>query len=199
LVSLGNLRAANGAVKLVKVVHSKRLGLFRQPRTDSTLPVDGWTVSPVNNTLDPKFFYNIQDLFTKFKYFLLSLGECGIHKSTQEKKIIQTMLSKLEPEYVVYVSNFHSGICLFGANWKMPTMAQFIESLTQEQKKLIHMCLIKDPKIHALTMHDGNRSSKKNRKEKHNEKEGYSKHFNDSSGSKDSSYSKKNKKGKQCT
>ena len=61
------------------------------------------------------------------------------------------------------------------------------------------MGLIKDPKAHALTMHDGKGSSKQNEKEKHNEKEGYSKPFTDSSGSKDSSDSKKKKKGKQCT
>ena len=84
------------------------------------------------NTLDPKSFDNIQDFFTKFKYLILSLGECGIEKYTQEKQLILTILAKLGQEYTVYVSNFHSGICLFGTNWKMPTMAQFIESLTQE-------------------------------------------------------------------
>jgi surface antigen len=78
-------------------------------------------------------------------------------------------------------------------NWKMPMLAQFIESLTQEHKKLIQMGLMKDPKAHALTMHDGKGSSK------HNMKEGYSKPFNDSSSSKDSSDSKNKKKGKQCT
>ena len=61
----------------------------------------------------------------------------------------------------------------------MPTLAQFIESLTQEQTKLIHMGLMKDPKEHALTMNNGKGSSKQN------EKEGYSKPFNDSSGSKE--------------
>jgi hypothetical protein len=54
------------------------------------------------------------------------------------------------------------------------------------------MGLMKYPKEHALTMHDGKGSSK------HNGKEGYSKPFNDSSGSKNSSNSKK-KKGKKCT
>jgi hypothetical protein len=34
------------------------------------------------NTLDPKSFDNIQKKFTKFKSLLLSLGECGIDKST---------------------------------------------------------------------------------------------------------------------
>jgi hypothetical protein len=83
------------------------------------------------NTLDPKSFDNIQDFFTKFKS-LLSLGECGIDKSTQEKQLILTILAKLGPEYTVYVSNFHSSRCLFGKNWKKPMLAQFIESLTQE-------------------------------------------------------------------
>jgi hypothetical protein len=104
------------------------------------------------NTLDPKSFDNIQDFFTKVEPFLLSLGECGIDKSTQEKQLILTILAKLGTEYTVYVSNFHYGRCLFGTNWKMHTLAQFIESLTQEQKKLIHMGLMKDPKAHAPTM-----------------------------------------------
>jgi hypothetical protein len=148
------------------------------------------------NTLDPKRFDNIQDFFTKFKYFLLILGECGIDKPTQEKQLILTILAKIGPEYAVYVSNFHSSRCLFGTNWKMPTLAQFIESLTQEQTKIIKMGLMKDPKAHALTMHDGKGSSKQNGNE------GYSKPFNDSSGSRDSLDSKKKKKkkkGKQCT
>jgi hypothetical protein len=60
------------------------------------------------------------------------------------------------------------------------------------------MGLIKDPKAHALTMHDGKEPSKQNKKEKQNEKEGYSKPFNDYSSSKDSSDFKK-KKVKECT
>jgi hypothetical protein len=89
------------------------------------------------NSLDPKSFDNIHDFFTKFKSFLFILGECGIDKSTQEEKTILTILSKIGPKYVVNVSNFHYGRCLLGENWKMPTIAQFIESLTQEKKKLI--------------------------------------------------------------
>jgi hypothetical protein len=84
------------------------------------------------NTLDPKSFDNIQDCFTKFKSLLLNLGECGIDKSTQEKQLILTFLAKLGLEYDVYVSSFHSSRCLFGTNWKMPTLVHFIESLTQE-------------------------------------------------------------------
>jgi hypothetical protein len=123
------------------------------------------------NTLDAKSVDNIHDFFTKFKYFLLSLGDCGIEKSTQEKKLILTILAKLGPKYDVYVSNFHSGRCRFGTNWKIPMMAQFIESLTQEKTKIIKMGIIKDPKSHAFTMHDGKGSSKHNEKDKQNEKE----------------------------
>jgi hypothetical protein len=75
------------------------------------------------NTLDHKSFDNIQDLFTKFKSLILILGECGIDKSTQDKQLILTILDNIGPEYVVYVSNFHSGRCVFGTNWKMPTLA----------------------------------------------------------------------------
>ena len=82
------------------------------------------------NTLDPKSFDNIQYFFTKFKCLILSLGECGIENSTQYKQLILTILAKLGTKYTIYVSNFHSGRSLLGANWKMPMMAQFIESLT---------------------------------------------------------------------
>ena len=66
---------------------------------------------------------------------------------------------------------------------------------------------MKDPKAHALTMHDGkgssNQKSKKKRKDllhPKSKKEGYSKPFKDYSSSKDSSNSKgKKKKGKQFT
>jgi hypothetical protein len=111
------------------------------------------------NTLDPKSFDNIHDFFTKFKSLILILGECGIDKSTQDKQLILTILAKLGPEYVLYVSNFHSGRCLLGANWKIPMMYQFIESLTQEKTKLIQISFMKYPKSHALTMHDGKGSA----------------------------------------
>jgi hypothetical protein len=118
------------------------------------------------NTLDPKSFDNLHDLFTKFKSLILILGEFGIDKYTEEKQLILTILAELGPKYVVYVSNFHSGRCVLGENWKIPTMAQFIESLTQEWKKLIQMGLMKDPKSNALTMHDEKGSSNKKLKHK---------------------------------
>jgi hypothetical protein len=88
------------------------------------------------NTLDPKSFDNIQYLFTKFKYLILSLEYCGIDKYKQDQVIV-TILSKLGTKYVFYVSTSHSNIYLLGSKWKMPTMEQFVDSLTHEQEKLI--------------------------------------------------------------
>jgi hypothetical protein len=84
------------------------------------------------NTLDPKSFDNIQDFFTKFKYFILSLASCGIDKSTQVDQLILTILAKLGPEYVVYASTFHSNRYLLESKWKMTIMEQFIDPLTHE-------------------------------------------------------------------
>ena len=89
------------------------------------------------NTLDLKSFDNMRDLFTKFKYLILSLATCGIDKSKQVNQLIITILAKLGPQYVVYVSTFHSGRYLMGTNWKMPTMDQFVDSLTHEKAKII--------------------------------------------------------------
>ena len=49
----------------------------------------------------------IQDFFTKFKSLVLQLKQCGIEK--KEYKMILSILSKLGPEFLVFVSTFHSG------------------------------------------------------------------------------------------
>jgi hypothetical protein len=121
------------------------------------------------NTLDPKSFDNIHDFFTKFKYLILSLSYCGIDKSKQVYQLILIILAKIGPKYVVYVYTFHSSRYFMGTNWKIPAMDQFIDSLTHEHEKLIQMGLIKDPKEHALTMHDGKESSKQKKKKKKGE------------------------------
>jgi hypothetical protein len=58
-------------------------------------------------TLDPKIFDNIQDFFTKFKDLLSQLKACGVDKSKEEKQMVLTILSKLGPEFTVFVSTFH--------------------------------------------------------------------------------------------
>jgi hypothetical protein len=109
-------------------------------------------------TLDPKMFDNIQYFFTKFKDLLSQLKDCGVDKSKEEKQFFLTILSNLGPELSVFVSTFHFVRFSSGADWKMPSLEEFIESLTQEQTKLINIGTIKDPRAHALTVHDGKKN-----------------------------------------
>jgi hypothetical protein len=88
------------------------------------------------------------------------LASCGIDNSTQVDKLIVKILANLGPKYVIYVSTFHSRRYLLGTKWNIPTMEHFTDSLTHEQEKCIQMGVIKNPKAHALTMHDGKGSSK---------------------------------------
>jgi hypothetical protein len=141
-------------------------------------------------TLDPKSFDNIQDFFTKFKDLLSQLKACGVDKSKEEKQMVLTILSKLGPEFSVFVSTFHTVRFASGSSWKMPSLEDFIESLTQEQTKLINMGAIKGPRAHALTVHDGSHKYQKSKDKykwkshAHMKKEGYTKPFTDASGSK---------------
>jgi hypothetical protein len=64
--------------------------------------------------------------------------------------MVLTILSKLGPKYSIFVSTFHSVRFTYGSTWTMPSLEAFIESLTQEQNKLINMGKIKGPKAHAL-------------------------------------------------
>jgi hypothetical protein len=140
--------------------------------------------------LDPKIFNNLQDLFTKYKDLLPQLKACGVDKS-EEKQIFLTILSKPGHEFSVFVSTFHSFRFTSGATWKMPSLEEFIKSLTQEQTKLINMGKIKGPKAHALTVKDGsghqyNKYKYKYKRKAHAnmKKEGYSKPFNEAFGCK---------------
>jgi hypothetical protein len=150
--------------------------------------------------LDPKIFENIQDFFTKFKDLLLQLKVCGVDKSTKEKQMVLTILSKLGPEFSVCVSTFHTVRFTSRATWKMPSLEDFIESLTKEKTKLINMGAIKGPRAHALTVHDGSHKYQKSKDKykrkshEHTKKEGYTKPFTDASGSK----GEKGRKGEKC-
>jgi hypothetical protein len=106
-------------------------------------------------TLDPKIFENIQDFFTKFKDLLSQLKVCGVDKSKEEKQMVLTIPSKIGPEFFVFISTFHTIIFASGATWNMPSLEDFIESLTQEKTKLINMGTIKGPRVHTLIVHDG--------------------------------------------
>jgi hypothetical protein len=152
-------------------------------------------------TLDPKIFDNIQYFFTKFKDLLSQLKACGVDKSKEEKQMVLTILSKLGIEFSMFVSTFHSVRFTFGATWKMPSLEDFIESLTEDQTKLINMGKIKGPKAHELTMQYGihqyhkSKDKYKRKAHAHLNKEGHSKPFTDASRYKGG----KGRKGDKCT
>jgi hypothetical protein len=153
-------------------------------------------------TLDPKIFDNLQDLFTKYKDLLSQLEACGVDKFKEEKQMVLTILSNIGLEFLVFVSTFHLVIFSSRAICKMPSLEEFIESLTQEQTNPIKMGKIKGPKVHALTVQDGNDHRYKKSKDKGKRKshanmkrEGHSKPFNDASKSKGG----KGRKGEKCT
>jgi hypothetical protein len=60
------------------------------------------------NSLDPRNFDNIQDLFMNFKSLLLHLKGCGIEKLTQHNYLLISILEKLGVDYVLFISSFHT-------------------------------------------------------------------------------------------
>ena len=61
--------------------------------------------------------------------------------------MVLTILSKLGHELSVFISTFYSVKFPFGATWNIPSLEEFIESLTQEKTKLINMGAIKGPRV----------------------------------------------------
>ena len=76
--------------------------------------------------------------------------------------MILYILSKLGPKYSVFVSTFHSGNITI-QNWGMPILEVFMESLTQEQDKLVQLGTIKYTKDHALVVGVLNQSKGNNK------------------------------------
>ena len=57
-------------------------------------------------SMSPSMFDSIEVFFTKFKSLVLMLKKCGIEKS--DDQLILSILSKLGPDYSVFVSTFHA-------------------------------------------------------------------------------------------
>jgi hypothetical protein len=98
-------------------------------------------------SLSPINFSNLQELFTNFKSLLIELNACGVMKG--EEQLILSILSKLGPEYSVFVSSFQASK-LTQEKWKMPPLNDFIATLTQDQANLFQMGVIKHSKNQAL-------------------------------------------------
>jgi hypothetical protein len=120
----------------------------------------------------------------------LQLKACGVDKSKEEKQMVLTILSKIGPKFYVFTSRFHSIIFASRSTWKMPSLEDFIEALTQDKTKLMNMGKIKGPKAHELAVQEVSQKYKNYKyKDKwkyhaHLKKEGYTKPFTNASGSK---------------
>ena len=91
-------------------------------------------------SLQPSNFETLNDFFTNFKHIVLLLKQCKVEK--EDDQLILTILSKIEADYLVFVSKFRVGK-LTTPGWKMPTLDAFIESLTSEHDKLVHMGIMR--------------------------------------------------------
>ena len=114
-------------------------------------------------SLSPSNLEPFQLYFSKFKALVLQLKQCGIEK--KEEQLVWAILSNLGPNYLVFVSTFHATKLTYRA-WKMPKLAKFMESLTQEQDKLVMMGTIKPFKDQALVAEDSRVGSKRKKKAK---------------------------------
>ena len=74
------------------------------------------------------------NLFTKFKHLVLQLKQCKVEKGNYQ--LILAILSKLGPDYLVFVSTFHIGKIKI-PNRKIPSLDAFIKSLTNEHDKIM--------------------------------------------------------------
>jgi len=64
--------------------------------------------------------------------------------------LILNVLSKLGPEYSIFVSSFHTHRVSMGAAYVEPTFDAFSNLLIQEEAKLIQMGIIKSSRPQAL-------------------------------------------------
>ena len=70
-------------------------------------------------SLHPNSFDTIEQFFTKFKSLALQCRQFGIEQKDEQNFL--SILSKLGPEYSVYVSMFHSKRESF-PDWKLPSL-----------------------------------------------------------------------------
>ena len=142
-------------------------------------------------SLQPSNFETLSDFFKNFKHIVLLLKQCKVEK--EDDQLILSILSKLEADYLVFVSTFHAGN-LTTPGWKMPTLNAFIETLTNEHDKLVQMGIIRyssDQSLHVL----GPKDLKGKEKQQNNQKTKFDapKHRVENQQHDESSGSRKNK------
>ena len=111
--------------------------------------------------LEPSDFDSIQEIFTKIKLVIVHLNMCNINRNGTQ--MVLSILSKLGPDYSIFVFSFHCTILALGASFTLPTLDVFFSSLIQEKDKISQMGLQNSLKEHALTRSEENMgASKKN-------------------------------------
>ena len=93
--------------------------------------------------LEPSSFETIQQFFTKYKALVLQCKQCGLER--KDEQLVFSVINNLGSEYSIFVSTFHSERDSI-PNWKMPSLDAFVESLIQEQDKLVQMGVIQTSK-----------------------------------------------------
>ena len=73
-------------------------------------------------------FETVQQFFTKFKFLALQCRQCGIER--KDEKNVLSILNKIDSEYSLFVSIFHSKRDAF-PGWKIPSLDSFSNSLIQ--------------------------------------------------------------------
>ena len=106
-------------------------------------------------SLHPNSFETIEKLFSKFKSLVIQCRQYRIE--WKDEKNFLSILSKLGPQYSVYVFMFHSKRDSF-LDWKLRSLDSFFESLIKEQDKLIRMRVIQTSKDQALLVTDSSKA-----------------------------------------
>lgn len=68
--------------------------------------------------------------------------------------LIPSILSKIGPQYSLFVSSFHATKLDLEKAWKMPEFNDFAISFTQEHDMLVHMGSQKPSNSHALALNE---------------------------------------------
>ena len=81
------------------------------------------------------------------------MKKCGLER--KDEQLLLYVWRNIGFEYSVFFSTFHSRRASI-PNWRIPSLDAFVESLIQEQDKLVQMGVIQTSKNQALFMIDSN-------------------------------------------
>lgn len=113
--------------------------------------------------LSPCDFDNFQEFLSKSNYIRLELSNCGITKDGEQ--LILSILPKLGPKFLIFVSTFYAIMDALGSTYKIPSLDEFLAQLTREQAKLAHMGQLKPSKHQAVVANESTPKASKGKKQ----------------------------------